>query len=165
MPRDVPDPEPSCDEDGAPGSYAVCAGTNNAWSGPHDGAVVFAKSGTVSFSGIRDGLTNTILAGELDYGISNYMWGACHMGEPRWGASRWGVGYPGVSVATTFGVYNSDRLIAGLAEYQTFRSDHPGGANFVFVGGSARFIGEFVDAKVLDALATRSGGEAVAGDY
>jgi prepilin-type processing-associated H-X9-DG protein len=165
LPRTVPDTDAACDEDGALGSYAVCSGTNSAWTGPHDGAVVFARSGTVDFSSIRDGLSNTFLAGELDFGLTNYMWGACRMGEPRWGASRWGVGYPGVSVATTFGVYNSDRLVAGLAEYQTFRSDHPGGANFVFAGGSTRFISEFVDAKLLDALATRNGGEVVGSDY
>lgn len=165
LPRTVPDLDPACDEDGAVGSYAVCSGTNSAWTGPHDGAVVFARSGTVTFAGIRDGLSNTLLVGELDFGLTNYMWGACRMDEIRWGASRWGVGYPGVSVATTFGVYNSDRLVAGLAEYQTFRSDHPGGATFVFAGGSTRFISEFVDARLLDALATRNGGEVVGSDY
>ncbi len=56
-------------------------------------------------------------------------------------------------------IFNSDRLVNGYAEYQTFRSDHVHGANFAFADGSVQFIAEYIDARVLDSLATRNGQE------
>ncbi len=44
------------------------------------------------------------------------------------------------------------------------RSDHPGGANGLFLDGSARFLREQVPLRTLAALCTRAGGEVV-GDY
>lgn len=38
-------------------------------------------------------------------------------------------------------------------------SDHPGGAQVLFVSGSARFLSETIDSDVLGALCTRAGGE------
>jgi len=160
LPRDVPEPEPACGEKGAPGSYAVCIGSNDAWSGPHNGAIVRDSDGTLSLRDIRDGTSRTLMIGELDYGLRNYTWSICSKaGQPRGGLARWGVGYPGVSIASTKGLFNAQEMINGFDEYQTFRSDHPGGVNFVMVDGSARFIDELIDAAVLDALATRKGNE------
>ena len=42
---------------------------------------------------------------------------------------------------------------------RVFRSDHPGGAQFVFVDGSVHFIPDTIDYPVLRALVTRAGGE------
>lgn len=39
------------------------------------------------------------------------------------------------------------------------RSDHPGGANGAFCDGSARFLSENMDVRVLEAIITRAGGE------
>jgi prepilin-type processing-associated H-X9-DG protein len=47
-----------------------------------------------------------------------------------------------------------DRLCA-------FGSEHPGGANFAFVDGSARFMSDQTSLKTLQALSTRAGGEVV----
>jgi prepilin-type processing-associated H-X9-DG protein len=45
-------------------------------------------------------------------------------------------------------------------------SSHPGGANFVFADGSVHILHAGVGVRVLAALATRAGGEAVSGlDY
>jgi prepilin-type N-terminal cleavage/methylation domain-containing protein/prepilin-type processing-associated H-X9-DG protein len=159
LPRSVPDADSSCDEYGAPGSYAVSTGTENPWNGPHNGAFIFARSGVTRFKSISDGLSKTLLVGELNYGLTNYNWGACKNREARWGATRWGAGYPGVSLATTSGRFNSDWLISGFAELVTFRSDHPGGAHFAMADASVRFVGETIDPATLDALATRAGGE------
>jgi len=161
LPRSVPDADPACDEYGAPGSYAVSTGTANPWSGPHDGAFIFAKSGVTRFKSISDGLSKTLLIGELDYGLINYNWGACKNRETRRGATRWGAGYPGVSLATTSGQFNSDRLVSGFAELVTFRSDHPRGAHFAIADASVHFVTETIDPATLDALATRAGGETV----
>ena len=159
LPRSVPDADPACDEYGAIGSYAVSTGTENPWNGPHNGAFIFARSGVTRFKSISDGLSKTLLVGELDYGLTNYNWGACKNRETRWGATRWGAGYPGVSLATTSGRFNSDRLISGFTEFVTFRSDHPGGAHFALADASVHFVAETIDPAVLDALATRAGGE------
>jgi prepilin-type processing-associated H-X9-DG protein len=111
---------------------------------------------------ILDGTSNTLLFGELDYGLKNYNFtsGPC-LGAHRGGVSSWAIGYPGYSFATTLGVYNADRLITGLNEFQTFRSDHENGCNFALADGSVRFVSEVVDEILLDALATRAGGESV----
>ena len=168
LPRTVPDSDPACDEYGAPGSYAVSTGTENPWTGPHNGAIIFAPVGASSVNmvsatrmkSITDGTSQTLLLGEFDYGLQNYQWGACKDRAVRWGLARWGGGYPGVSIGATSGQFNSDRLISGFSELVTYRSDHPGGAHFAMVDGAARFIADDVDASALDSLATRDGGEA-----
>lgn len=160
--RDVPDP--TCDEVSAPASYAVSTGTGSAWTIPHNGAFVDETEAAVRFQTISDGLSKTFLAGELDYGLSNYRRSMCQNNRTgmRWGTTAWGFGYAGFSLASVFGVYNADRLINGSDEYQTFRSDHPGGCVFTMVDGSTRFVDDSVDRTVLRAAASRSGGEAVA---
>jgi prepilin-type processing-associated H-X9-DG protein len=42
---------------------------------------------------------------------------------------------------------------------RVFRSDHPGGAQFVLLDGSVHFVSETVDYPVLRALVTRAGEE------
>lgn len=173
LPRTVPDDDPACDEFGAPGSYAVSTGTENPWIGPHNGAIVFAPVGASSVNAvsatrmktITDGASQTLLLGELDYGLDNYQWGACKNRTVRWGLARWGGGYPGVSIGATSGKFNSGRLIAGFAELVTYRSDHPGGAHFALVDGGARFITDEIDELLLDALATRDGAEVISAGY
>jgi prepilin-type processing-associated H-X9-DG protein len=41
------------------------------------------------------------------------------------------------------------------------RSDHPGGVNVLFADGSARFLRETLDLRILAAICTRAGGEPV----
>jgi prepilin-type processing-associated H-X9-DG protein len=45
-----------------------------------------------------------------------------------------------------------------------FGSRHPGGANFLFVDGSVRFIKDSVDPRIFKALATPAGEEKVGSD-
>lgn len=168
LPRSIPDPVLDPKEVGAPSSYAVSAGSNNAYgyAGPQNGPFIFDRNplngrpvGPVRSASVRDGLSNTLFVGEMDYGLSNYYYPNTTVS--KWGSVAWGVGLPGHSVATTVGVFNSNRLVTGLNEWQTFRSDHPGGANFAFGDGSTRFIPTTVKDSVLDSLATIAGGEVV----
>jgi prepilin-type N-terminal cleavage/methylation domain-containing protein/prepilin-type processing-associated H-X9-DG protein len=45
------------------------------------------------------------------------------------------------------------------------RSDHPGGVQVAFGDGSARFLRETLDLRLLAALCTRAGGEPVGGEF
>lgn len=46
-----------------------------------------------------------------------------------------------------------------LSYLTTYRSDHPGGVQFVMLDGSVQFIHEDIDRDTLFALITRAGGE------
>lgn len=154
-------PDPTCDEVGGPASYAVCTGSGDAWVIPHDGMFVDERESPVRIRNVSDGLSKTFLAGELDYGLSNYRRSLCKTNRAgiRWGNTSWGMGYAGYSMATLFGTYNADKLINGNREYQTFRSDHPNGCVFVMGDTATRFVDDSVDPTVLRAAATRAGGE------
>lgn len=160
LPRPVP--QRNCGESAAPASYAVCVGSMSCWGRIHNGAIVGHDKGSFGFDDVLDGTAQTLMVGELDYGLQNYHFtsGAC-VGMHRGGVTVWGIGYPGFSMACTVGVYNSSKLIVGFREFETFRSDHPSGANFVFVDGGVHFIHDSIDKRVLDALATRRGREGI----
>lgn len=165
VPRDVPNA--TCNERGAPGSYAVNVGSARPW-GVHDGAITAKGHGPpTSLERIsrKDGASNTLLAGELDYALENLKWpSSCRLYPGvMWGNSRWAIGYPGISWGTTYGIYDSNRVINDQDEWFTFRSEHSGGANFAFVDGGVRFVPASVSPQTLDALATRAGGESIPG--
>jgi prepilin-type N-terminal cleavage/methylation domain-containing protein/prepilin-type processing-associated H-X9-DG protein len=164
IPRDVPDR--GCGEVAAIGSYAVSTGTEKPWY-EHTGAIIAAEQGRTTIAKIseRDGASKTLMIGELDYGLKDLMWTTCDRIGPRFGTAAWAVGYPGISWGSTYGVFNSERLITGTNEWITFRSDHPGGVQFAMVDGSVRFIHDTTDATVLNGLATRAGGEPPPGDF
>jgi prepilin-type processing-associated H-X9-DG protein len=157
------------------GSYAVCTGSGPARDAfkrvghtlvpnpdSHNGAVIEPARGKTSIAAVNaaDGARNTFLVGELDFGLV----GADERSNgliSGGGSGRWAVAYPGVTLASTAGVYNAKQLITGFREWETFRSDHERGCNFVMVDGSVRFVTDDVDARVLDALATRDGDDDV----
>jgi prepilin-type N-terminal cleavage/methylation domain-containing protein/prepilin-type processing-associated H-X9-DG protein len=176
LPRDVPDPDPTCGETGAPGSYAVCTGSDSGFAylqptiiPPNNGAIVHPKYGVVTIPKIvsADGSSKTLMIGELNYGLKDYVWSVCKpTGTVKWGETRWAVGYPGVTWGSAVGPLNADSelpTIYGLFKqgYESFRSDHAGGVNFAFVDGSVRFLAEEIDLATLKALASRNGGEVV----
>lgn len=84
-------------------------------------------------SEITDGLSNTIQGGEIADGY------------PAWG-------YPINWRDPALGINRSGK---------SFGSSLRGGVNFLFVDGSARYINEDVDPRVLKALSTPAGGEEI----
>ncbi len=170
-PRDMPLPQCSGDT-GAPSSYAVSTGSfyfyDRDASGnymPENGAFVdAARFGWVNLGLIStaDGTSNTLLIGELDYGLTNYPDG-CFPGQSVGGTTQWAIGYPGVALGCTAGVYNTHTM-ANYRDWPTFRSEHRIGCNFAMADGSVRFVATGINAVTLDALATRAGGESVSGN-
>ncbi|MBX7073379.1 MAG: DUF1559 domain-containing protein [Pirellulales bacterium] len=168
LPREVPEANVLCaQESGAPASYALNVGSNNPWplAAVYNGA--FTKPPYKTSVGIisqLDGSSHTLMVGELDFGLENFKFTSCveKYDQVRGGSTMWGIGYPGHSWASTFGQFNSDRVVVPGTNFEwgTFRGDHPGGVNFVFADGSVRFVPTNVDASVLDAAATRDGHEA-----
>src|SRR5690606_3679594 len=129
------------------GSYAVSTGTTTSHFSYasftddfHNGAIVDIRASDAKKTSVRlisslDGTSNTFLAGELDYGLVGYSGDAGCFDRPdtgKGGRTEWAQGYPvGYSHGTVSGVFNADRLVAGCAEWYTFRSGHPGGVNMV----------------------------------
>lgn len=110
---------------------------------------------------ITDGLSRTFFAGE--FGYQEKFGNAGFPGPsdtPTVG--QWAAWYPYFSAGSTSGVYNSTRAPAtDIQTWESFRSQHPGGAQFAMCDGSVKFIDDSVDAVVLDRLANREDGEVI----
>ncbi len=163
LPREVP--STPCDEPGASTSYGCSMGTHNGATGDTDGMFTgydrFTAPLPVRIRQVTDGTTSTILAGEFNYQLEDYLWSAFSCpalaGQPRWGTYRWALGYPAVSLGSTAGDFNVNLAV----NRETWRSDHPGGAHFLLVDGSVHFLSDSIDAELLDVLAARDDGEVV----
>jgi len=173
LPRDVPEVDPQCGETGAVGSYAVSTGSELSFIfnfiPPHNGAIIGPGFGMTSMAkiGTADGTSQTLMIGEMDYGLRDYFWTTCKTPDTvRGGATRWAIGYPGITWGSAAAQLNSQTqqpMVNGYlpAGYESFRSDHPGGVNFALVDGSVRFIADSIAQPVLRAMATRAGGELI----
>lgn len=147
----------------AAGSYAPSTGSTRAdfymeaITGKclHNGAIIAYLPRTGQRLGMRsiaDGTSRTFAFGEFDF------FGGATADGPRWAG-----GYIIGTFGATWSPFNPDALPTDPAEYakaaMAFRSDHPGGAHFLLVDGSAQFFEETTAPEVLNALATRDGGE------
>lgn len=97
---------------------------------------VISVNGGMTFKEIADGTSNTILSGEIQSQIK--PWGdPTNFRDPARGINK---------------------------SLQGFGGPFKGGANFLLIDGSVRFISEDIDPAVLKALSTPNGGEPV-GDF
>ena len=170
---------PGCDADQgrAPGHYAASFGSldyDQYWASRGNprpslnGAIVYTDTveGGTKFRDILDGTSATLMVGETAYNLPDYTFrgGEC-AGQSRFSFTYWGVPFPGsTGVTTQYGFNPRDFPDDGIFDagwVRSFRSDHPGGVQFVFVDGSVHFLTDSMDAIVLDALATRNGQEVV----
>ena len=164
IPRSVPNGD--CGETLAPGSYVISSRT--AYSKHHslDGAFATPKANRpyrLRFKHIKDGLTKTLLIGEIDYGYRDFKWADCseRRGQPKWGDTTWANGYWFFAwghMSSEFSqLYNNNDKFLSPFSARVFRSDHYGGVQFVYLDGSVSFLPDSTDANVRRALVTRAG--------
>jgi prepilin-type N-terminal cleavage/methylation domain-containing protein len=159
--------------------YGGCIGGNNAFSnddpGPpclhrlnqnqtaHYGTLkttlgILYHNSAVTPGHIRDGLSNTLLAGEMQRLAGDATTPAvspvCH----RMSQDGWAVG----GVATLFNTYfgpldpaNPGGINNGY--FESAGSQHPGGGQFSLGDGSVHFVAEHIDSRVWQALGTCAG--------
>ena len=101
---------------------------------PQTGTLIMEK--TISLAAIRDGASQTFLVGE-DAGFTN----------------QW---INGLNIFDVYFPINKTNPFD-----PDFRAAHPGGAQALYCDGSAQFLKETTDLRVLAAQATRAGGEIV----
>jgi prepilin-type N-terminal cleavage/methylation domain-containing protein len=178
LPRDIPATD--CGEKLGPGSYIISTRTEyssaKVMAGDLDGAFdVPLASGTYSLDlkHFIDGTSKTFLIGEINYGHRDLKWSDCpaRINQVKWGDQTWAKGYwPyawghidwNLYETLGFASYNHfSKLVNGNASLRVFRSDHPGGAQFVHVDGSVHFVPDSIEYPVLRAMVTRAGEETV----
>ena len=173
LPRTVPDI--SCGEELGPGSYVISVMSiepKNAkredryGPGTVDGAFDYpprpGERYNLPYARILDGTSKTFLIGEIDYGFPNWEWtGNCNGskgGEFHWAQSYQLLAWGHVAAKSTLDLFNSEELFAPVNNI-IFRSDHPGGVQFVMLDGSVHFVTSESDRRVRNALVTRAGEE------
>jgi prepilin-type N-terminal cleavage/methylation domain-containing protein len=162
-----PVPIAGCDANNrAPGTYAFSTGALDPW-GANNGAIATAATPQTNFASIIDGTSNTFLAGESHWNFRDYLWGSAPptpcSGQVRGGFTYWSSPYPLATAFTTRGPFNPKAMAGDSTRLSNFRSLHTAGVNMANVDGSIRFVGQTIDHALLDATATRAGGETMSG--
>jgi prepilin-type N-terminal cleavage/methylation domain-containing protein len=151
----------------ATNSYAACYGFGGLLgTRPYDGNGIFSSNSRTTISQVTDGTSNTFALGERATLLTQTPWA---------GVMFQGSAYttPGAPVYTGFAEpaptmvmarINHRPLNSPLSEPYDFFSPHRDLVQFVFADGSVHALSSSVDITVLQALATRAGGETV-GDY
>ncbi|MGH7138379.1 MAG: DUF1559 domain-containing protein [Pirellulales bacterium] len=136
---------------------------------------VFWRNSHTKITDVKDGTSNTILAGERSSNHSSSTWtGAVPQGlTPAWMAAvPLAPNSPPPSAAYDNADFGEALVLAHcnythtpcadfpIFDPDTFYSYHPGGANFLICDGSGRFISSNVDGYVYQAMATIGAGEA-----
>jgi prepilin-type N-terminal cleavage/methylation domain-containing protein/prepilin-type processing-associated H-X9-DG protein len=134
---------------------------------------IFYIDSRIGLKDITDGSSNTFLFGERQHEDAEFdrlrpeLWPAA---APAAGWGRWGfVAHPGAlanvalstPVSINYRVPPNGDFSALEDRVCAFGSAHPGGANFAFADGSARFVTDDLALEPLQALSTRAGQEVV----
>jgi prepilin-type N-terminal cleavage/methylation domain-containing protein/prepilin-type processing-associated H-X9-DG protein len=143
-------------QSGGVSSYAGCFGGDDVAIDMGNNGLLFLNSG-VGYQEIRDGASNTILAGEkiLPAGLKDLGWMSGTMATLRNTGvainTGWDIGGPRTIRNGSMAPLPapSDTATSG------FSSQHTGGAQFVFADGSVRFLSENIDLKTYSHLGNR----------
>lgn len=153
-------------------SYAMCGGSDVTFAAQSTPG--FRSNGIINFgdrvriSQITDGSSNTIMAGEMHYGLKDYLYSGTGQadldGFPREGNTTWALGYVSYSIGSTDIMFNTKSWApsSDSGGLRGFRSDSVGGCMFIFGDASVHFLREgSMTADVYKALGTRAGGEII----
>jgi len=128
---------------------------------------------TVTFSSVKDGLSNTIMIGE-SLPVSHD-----HLAQNQWWSYNGGQAHcttiipinllmsTGNTANPSAGPLNNGNCLTGWANWNVswgFKSNHTAGANFVFADGSVHFLNERIDHRTYNQLGCRNDGQ-VPGPY
>jgi prepilin-type N-terminal cleavage/methylation domain-containing protein/prepilin-type processing-associated H-X9-DG protein len=148
----------------APASYTGSFGVTEPGV---DGEGVFFRNSQIRIADITDGTSQTLVAGERSYRYAETTWVGAVTGSNLVPSS--GSPLPlEVDVAANFVLSHAGEMLSGAArpyEINNYSSNHSGGAMFLFADGHVRFLTSSTDSTTLEALATRSGGETIQGEY
>jgi prepilin-type N-terminal cleavage/methylation domain-containing protein len=141
-------------------SYLGCSGPDSV-----AGTGSLCGERSIRFSEIKDGLSNTILAGERPGSIGNdYGWWYAGVGLGK-GELDHTIGVL-ETVSTRYercdyqnGRFRAPQRIPTECDTNHFWSRHPQGANFLLCDSSTHFVSYSIDTQVLKSLSTRAGGE------
>jgi prepilin-type N-terminal cleavage/methylation domain-containing protein/prepilin-type processing-associated H-X9-DG protein len=167
LPRSTP--ERGLGEKLGPGSYIISTrvdyGDRDTLTGPF--VVPNDQPYSLGPRHVIDGMSNTLLIGEVNYGHEQWIWDdGPAAGSTRWGDQTWADGYWALAwghmSAGKPELFNNSRTFYNPNSKRTFRSDHPGGVQFVMCDGSVQFLDDSSDPAVRAALVTRAGEEAFA---
>jgi prepilin-type N-terminal cleavage/methylation domain-containing protein len=138
------------------------------------------RNSHVTYAGVTDGLSNTIVAGEKTPFLADASWVGIIPGYRHFAAGAFasagtgGTGinydYPGALLAVHSGpsLYESPVVIhppnSPLGHTDEMYSLHPGGASVLLGDGSVRFIKQSINLLTWRALNSRCGGEVISAD-
>jgi prepilin-type N-terminal cleavage/methylation domain-containing protein/prepilin-type processing-associated H-X9-DG protein len=137
--------------------------------GRDNGNGLFYRNHSVTIAQVLDGTGQTFAVGERSQNLSRASWtGAITNAAVPLVMLQGEAGLDpeggGALVLSHTGEGHGPNSPSGLAHGDQYWAMHPGGANFLFIDGSVRFIKEQVGFKVFQALATRNGGEVLSSD-
>ncbi|WP_169973860.1 DUF1559 domain-containing protein [Tautonia rosea] len=118
--------------------------------------IFWAWGSNVGIESVRDGTSNTFLAGEQIRRVTRWN---------SWVHANQSVG--STAVPLNFRQVGSDGswpVVGNWTRQISFRSFHPGGANFAMADGSVKFIKETINFNIYQALSTRNQGEIISAD-
>ena len=131
-----------------------------------EGDGVFFRNSQVKIADISDGTSQTLMCGERSYRYSETNWVGAVTGSSN-------VPSPGSPLvleadnSSNFILSHVGEMMSGgqPGEINNFSSSHAGGITYLFADGHVRLLTSSTNTQTLKALATRSGGEAISGDY
>ncbi len=118
-----------------------------------------------AFKDITDGTSNVIMMGEILPSCGDHHRGGWYNPNALWTATTAPINF---NTCGKQGVADNQQNCNDYRNWQTsqgFKSDHTGGAQFVFCDGSVHFLSETVDYLTYQQLGSRNDGEPLANEY